>query len=145
MFRHALRSATMRGRRLVAGRGGRAAMIGLALGLWLTGGLLVLANPGATQARFRITYDVKSRDEKAVLLEGRVFNDTGADVLDVWVTAQALSASGKVLGRGIAFVGSSISRGESAPFEAKVPAAEGVETFRVAVTSYRASREVQSP
>jgi hypothetical protein len=131
--------------RVAAGRRERAVTISLWLGLWLMGGLLAFAAPGATQVRFRITYNVQSRDAKATMLEGRVFNDTGGDVFDVWVTAEALSASGKVLGRGIAFVRSSISRGDSAPFEAKVPAAEGVESFRIAVTSYRSGGEVQSP
>jgi hypothetical protein len=116
-----------------------------AIGLWLVVALLVFAVPASTQERFRITYDVKWRDAKATLLEGRVFNDTGRDAFDVWVTAEALSASGKVLGRGIAFVGSAIYRGDSASFEAKLPAAEGVETFRIAVTSYRAGSEAQSP
>jgi hypothetical protein len=112
---------------------------------WLAALLLTVAVPGATQVRFRVTYEVKSRDAKTVLLEGRVFNDTGRDVLDVWVTAEGLNGAGKVLSRGITSVTSSISRGGSAPFEAKIPSAEGMETFRVAVTSYRATREVQSP
>jgi hypothetical protein len=124
---------------------GRAVCRELCRGICLVGVLLVFVVPGATQAGFRITYDVQSRDAKATVLEGRVFNDTGVDVLDVWVTARALSATGKVLGRGIVFVGSSISNGGSAPFEVKVPAAEGVETFRMAVSSYRAGSAVQSP
>ena len=114
------------------------------IGLWL-GMLLVFTAPGALQARFRVTYEVKARDANAVLLEGRVFNDTGRDVLDVWVTAEGLNGAGKVLGRGIVFVGSSISRGNSAPFEAKIPSADGLETFKVAVTSYRAAADAQSP
>jgi len=109
-------------------------------------GVLVIGLvPCASQARFRVTYDVQSRDAKAVLIQGRVFNDTGVDVLEVWVTAEALNASGKVVGKGITFVGSSIARGDSAAFEAKLPPAEGIEKFRVAVTSYRAARETQSP
>lgn len=119
--------------------------IDLCLGICLVGVLLAYAAPGATQAHFRITYDVQSLDAKAIMLEGRVFNDTGRDALDVWITAEALNASGKVLARGIAFVNSSISRGGSAPFEAKLPAAEDVKTFRITVTSYRWGSEVQSP
>ncbi|HXJ81741.1 MAG TPA: FxLYD domain-containing protein [Candidatus Methylomirabilis sp.] len=123
----------------------RAVAFALAVCMSLVAGGLLFAVPAATQARFRTTYNVKSRDARSVVLEGRVFNDTGVDVLDVWVTAEALSASGKVVGRGIAFVGSSIARGDSFPFEAKVPAAEDVENFRVSVSSYRSGREVQSP
>jgi hypothetical protein len=119
--------------------------MGLSVGAWLLATLLSLAMPGAAQVGFRITYEVKSRDASAILLDGRVVNDTGGDVVDVWVTAEAMNASGKVLARGIAFVGSTIARGASAPFEAKLPAAEGVQTFRVAVTSYRAGAEAQSP
>jgi hypothetical protein len=144
-MRQPLQVAAMTVARVVAGWRERGVTVSLWLGIWLMGVLLVFAAPGATQVHFRITYNVQSRDATATKLEGRVFNDIGVDVLDVWVTAEALGASGKVLGRGIAFVGASISRGDSAPFEAKVPAAEGVETFRIAVTSYRAAREVQSP
>ena len=138
------RIVTLTAARPATGWRERAVTIGLYLGIWVVG-VLVFTAPGATQAHFRVTFAVKSRDARTILLDGRVFNDTGADVLDVWVTAEALSKSGKVLGRGIAFVGSSISRADSASCEAKVPAAEGVETFRVSVTSYRAGREVQSP
>ena len=144
-MRQPVRFAAMTGVPLLPHRGGCAVTIGLCLGLWLMGTLLVFVTLGATQARFRITFDVKSRDAKAVLLEGRVFNDTGRDAVDVWVTAEAVNASGKVLARGIAFVGSQISRNDSAPFEAKLPSVEGVETFRIAVTSYRAGSDVQSP
>ena len=139
------RFAPLTAARRVAGPRERTVTIGLWLGMWLVGTLLVFATPGVTQVRFRITYDVKSRDAKGILLEGRVFNDTGRDAVDVWVTAEAVNASGKVLARGIAFVGSAISRGDSASFEAKLPSVEGVETFRIAVTSYRAGRDVQSP
>ncbi len=107
--------------------------------------ILLFAAPGFAETRFRITYTVKTRDATAILLEGRVFNETGRDAFDVWVTAEALSASGKVLTSGIAFVKSAISRGDSAAFVAKVPSAEGVENFRIAVTSYRSGGDVQSP
>jgi hypothetical protein len=137
--------AAMTGARLAAGGSRRAVMAGACLGAWLAAALLVLATPGVAQVRFRVTYDVKARDAKGVLLAGSVHNDTGRDVVDVWVTAEAVNASGKVLARGIAFVGSAIARGESVPFEAKLPAVEGVERFRVAVTSFRAGSDVQSP
>jgi len=144
-MRRPLRFAAMTGTRPAAGGGGRAVVTGVCLGVWLLGTLLISATPGATQGRFRISYEVTSRDAKAVVLEGRVFNDTGRDAVDVWVTAEAVSASGKVLARGIAFVGSAISRGDSVRFEAKLPSVEGVETFRVAVSSFRAGGDQQSP
>jgi hypothetical protein len=117
----------------------------LCSGAWLLGTLLTLAMPGAAQVGFRVTHEVKSRDASAILLTGRVVNDTGGGVVDVWVTAEAMNASGKVLARGIAFVGATIARGAGAPFEVKLPAVEGVLTFRVAVTSFRAGGEAQSP
>jgi len=103
------------------------------------------------QARFRTTFNVKARDATAIVLDGQVVNDTGRDVFDVWVTAEGLNASKKVLTTGITFVGQMIGRSGSAPFEAKIPTVEGIDTFRVTVTSYRAGtavpqgREVQSP
>jgi len=123
----------------------------LRVSAWVVVASLLLVSPVAPQARFRTTYTVKARDAAGIVLEGQVVNDTGRDVFDVWVTAEALSPSHKVLSTGITFVRSAIARGASAPYEAKIPAAEGVETFRVSVTSFRAGaatqpgREVQSP
>jgi hypothetical protein len=131
--------------RLVAGRRGGRPTLCLCLGAGLLGALLTFAMPGAAQEGFRTTFEVKSRDASAILLDGRVVNNTGGDVVDVWVTAEAVSASGKVLARGIAFVGSVIARGASAPFEVKLPGVAGAQTFRVAVSSFRAGSETQSP
>ena len=115
------------------------------LSAWVMAGVLLLGAPGVTDAPFRITYTVKARAATATVLEGRVFNDGDRTVLDVWVTAEGLSASGKVLTTGIAFVSPRIARSDGAGFIAKVPFVEGVESFRVAVTSYRSGQEVQSP
>lgn len=115
------------------------------LGAWVLAAVLLLGARGATDAHFRITYTVKAREATATVLEGRVFNDGDGTVLDVWVTAEGLSASGKVLTTGIAFVSPMIARGGGAGFVAKVPLVEGVESFRLAVTSYRSGQEVQSP
>jgi len=132
-------------RLLAVRRGGRSMVIDACLVGWLAATLLALAAPGGAQIRFRVTHDVKSRDARGIVLEGRVVNETDRDVVDVWVTAEAVNASGKVLARGIAFVGSTLARGESVPFEAKLPSVDGVERFRVSVTSYRAAIEAQSP
>ena len=126
--------------------------IGLRIGVWIVAASMFWAAPAASQARFRTTYQVKARDANGIVLEGLVVNDTGREVFDVWVTAEGLSPSSKVLTTGIAFVTPTIARSASAPFEAKIPAVEGIEKFRVTVTSYRAGaapvqpgREVQSP
>ncbi len=107
--------------------------------------LLLLAARGSADVHFRVTHRVKARDATGIVLEGQVFNDAGRDVVDVWVTAEALNASGTVLGTGIVFVSSMIRRGDNATFQAKLLAVEGVESFRLAVTSYRFATEVQSP
>jgi hypothetical protein len=123
----------------------------LRVGVWIVAASFLWASPLAPQARFRTSYTVKARDATGIVLEGQVINDTGRDAFDVWVTAEGLSPSSKVLTTGITFVRSAIARSASAPFEAKIPAVEGIETFRVTVTSYRAGsapqpgREVQSP
>ena len=126
--------------------------ISLRIGVWIVAASMFWAVPAASQARFRTTYQVKARDASGIVLEGQVVNDTGRDVFDVWITAEGLSPASKVLTTGITFVTPTMARSGSAPFEAKIPAVEGIEKFRVTVTSYRAgmapaspSREVQSP
>jgi hypothetical protein len=107
--------------------------------------VVLIGSPGIAQGPFRVTYTVKSRAAPAFVLDGRVVNDSGREVVDVWVTAEALSASGKVLATGIAFVRSVIAKGDTAAFLAKVPFVEGAENFRIAVTSYRLGSDFQSP
>ena len=107
--------------------------------------VVLIGAPVAAQAPFRITTTVKSRTAPAFLLDGRIVNESGRDVVDVWVTAEALSASGKVLATGITFVRSRIGKGDTAAFLAKVPFVEGAENFRVSVTSYRLGGDFQSP
>jgi hypothetical protein len=126
--------------------------ISLRIGVCIVAASMLWAAPAASQARFRTTYQVKARDANGIVLEGQVVNDTGRDVFDVWVTAEGLSPSSKVLTTGITFVTPTMARNATAMFEAKIPTVEGIEKFRVTVTSYRAgaapaqpSREVQSP
>jgi hypothetical protein len=53
---------------------------------------------------------------------GEVFNDGLRDVVDVWVTADAFNAEGKVVGRGLAFVTSFLpGRGTTTTFTVKLP------------------------
>lgn len=113
--------------------------------LSLTGALLLVASASLGQARFRITYTPRPPEASSIVVDGRVFNDADRDVLDVWVKAEAVNASGKVLATGLGFVGSSIPAHGSAAFAAKVPFVEGVQSFRLAVSSYRESATLQSP
>ena len=122
-------------------RGGPAAgALGLAMCLVLLGAGLASAQP------FRITFH-RARDEaSSIVLTGEVANDGHRDVVDVWVTAAALSAEGKVVGRGIAFVTSALSGGgPPARFTVKLPRAETVHSFRLGVSSFRYASGEQSP
>jgi hypothetical protein len=93
--------------------------------------------PAPAQAKFKITYQVERTDSKRVHLAGRVYNDAGVDAVDVYVTAEALDASGKVLARGIAFVARSIPARSDTDFSARVPNVAGTTGFRVGVSSFR--------
>ncbi len=88
------------------------------------------------QASFKVTYQVEQTDARRVYLSGRVYNAASVDAVDVYVTAEALDASGKVLSRGIAFVGSIPARSD-ADFSARVPNVAGTTGFRVSVSSFR--------
>jgi hypothetical protein len=99
--------------------------------------LLLWSVPGAADGPFRITYTPKGREGTAFVLDARVINDSDRDALDVWVTAKALSASGKVLATGITFVSSMIPSHDNAVFRVKMPGVEGVQSFQLAVTSFR--------
>jgi hypothetical protein len=76
-------------------------------------------------------------------VQGTIANEARSDVYDVYVTTEALDAAGKVVGRGIAFVGS-ISQGGSASFAATIPAAQNATSFRARVTSFRYGAGVQT-
>lgn len=98
--------------------------------------LAVVVATAAAQAPFRITYNV-DRAGGRTRIAGHVFNDAPTDVIDVYVTAEAVDGNGKVVARGISFVSPSIRQGGSAPFEAAVPAPPTAMTFRVRVSNFR--------
>ena len=66
------------------------------------------------------------------------------DVIDVYVTAEALDAGGRVLGRGIAFVSSSIPARGTSPFTISIPGAQAATSFRVRVSSFRYGMGIQT-
>jgi hypothetical protein len=100
-------------------------------------GALVLAMSATAQENFRVTYDVDRGQADRTRIAGVVFNDSRVDMLNVYVTAEALDGAGQVVARGIAFVSPTIREGGHAPFEAVVPAPATAGRFRVRVTGFR--------
>jgi hypothetical protein len=107
----------------------------LALIVLLLGGL---AGTPLAQESFRVTHSVDRSNPGRTKMSGLVFNDGRTDVLDVWVTAEALDANGKVVARGVTFVSPMIRQGTSANFEAAIPAPPTATTFRARVSNFRA-------
>lgn len=99
--------------------------------------LLVEAIPGVGQENFRVLYNVERPEPGKTRVIGTVHNDARVDVLDVYVTAEALDANNKVVARGISFVAGSIPQRGSASFTVSVPAPATAANFRVRVTSFR--------
>jgi hypothetical protein len=100
-------------------------------------GMTLVPTVGHAQDPFQIRYTVDRGGAGPVRVQGTVVNDARLDVYDVYVTAEALDASGKIVGRGIAFVSGSIPQQMSAPFAISIPAAQGAASFRVRVSSFR--------
>lgn len=115
----------------------RSRWLRVALALAALAAVAPSASHADAQGYFRVTYNVDKTGPTRVELSGLVFNDTSQDVVDVYVTAEALDASGKVLARGIAFVASSIPGRRSSDFSARVPNVRGTTDFRVSVSSFR--------
>ena len=96
------------------------------------------------QEAFQLRYDVDRTGGGQVRLNGTVINEARLDVVDVYVTAEALDGGGRVLGRGIAFVSASIPPRGSAPFTISIPAAQAATSFRVRVSSFRYGMGIQT-
>ena len=104
------------------------------------------AIPVAAQApaSLRVTHTVDKAGPTSAELSGRVFNDGSVDVIDVYVNASAVDASGKVLAQGIPFVGIVPARG-STPFKTRVPVVAGTAGYRVGINSFRFASTRESP
>ena len=89
-----------------------------------------------TSAPFRISHSIDKGTQAQVTVTGRIFNEARADAIDVYVTAEALDAGGKVMASGVSYVGT-IPAGASTTFIVKVPSARTAASFRVLVTSHR--------
>jgi hypothetical protein len=104
-----------------------------ALGL----GLVALAALAGAQESFRVTYNVDRSNPARTQVTGVVFNDARVDVLDVYVTVEAVDGARKVVARGITFVSPAIPQGGNAAFDSTVPAPPTTASFRVRVSSFR--------
>jgi hypothetical protein len=118
--------------------------VALAL-LVIAAGLGLSVEPARAQNGFRITYDVDRTRPDRARVTGRVVNERNEDVFEVSVTAEALDAKGKVLSKGIAYVDSKISRGDTRTFSMSVPTIAGTSEFRVVVSNFRAGMAPQGP
>jgi hypothetical protein len=100
--------------------------------------LALVTLPAAAQAPapFRVTHAIDKGTQPQVNVSGRVFNDARADAIDVYITAEALDAGGKVIASGVSYVGA-VPAGSSTAFGVKVPSARAAASFRVLVTSFR--------
>ena len=104
----------------------------------LAAALVLVPGVGRTQDPLHVTYSVeRGGGSGPARVSGRVLTEGSQDVFDVYVTAEALDASGKVLGRGIVFVSSSIPSRGIASFMISIPAAQTAASFRVRISSFR--------
>ena len=99
--------------------------------------LVLLPDLGRAQYPFHVAYTVERGGSGPARVSGRVLNESNVDVFDVYVTAEALDAGGKVLGRGLVFVSAAIPPRGSVPFAISIPAAQAAASFRVQVSSFR--------
>ena len=121
----------------------RSGTVGVALVVSLV--LIALAAVASAQDGFRVTHTVERSNPGQTRINGTVFNDNRLDAVDVYVTAEAVDASGKAIARGIAFVSPSIKSGGSAAFSATVPTIAGTTAYRARVSSFRFGPSLQSP
>lgn len=106
--------------------------------------LSVATVEASSQTRFRITHEQDRRQTESIVVVGNVVNDDNRDALDVYVTAEALNVSGRIIATGIAHVGVVPAR-RGVRFAVMVPRVDGVSGFRVAVTSFRDGATSEAP
>jgi hypothetical protein len=107
--------------------------------------VMAVAPAARAQGPFRVTFKVEKTGPAGTEITGQVTNDARAEVLDVYVTAEAVGGGGRVLARGVAHVGDVLRDGQSASFLISVPAVPGTARYRVSVSSYRQGFASQNP
>ena len=106
--------------------------------------LLLSGGPGAAHD-FQLTFERQPDEPTSLVLSGTLSNQSARDVVDVWVTAEALNAGGRVVGRGLAFASPLLRGRASAKFTIKLPRVEQAQSFRVFVSSFRYLAGAESP
>lgn len=107
-------------------------------------GMTLAPSVGHAEDPFQVKYTVERGGSGPVRVQGTVVNEAKLDVYDVYVTAEALDAAGKVVGRGIVFVSGLIPQSGTAPFTINIPAAQAAASFRLRVSSFRYGAGVQA-
>lgn len=115
------------------------------VGIILTVCLVLFGVGLATAQPFRITFRRERDEPTSIVLRGEVSSDNVRDLVDVWVTAEALNAGNEVVSRGIAFVTSFLPGRGSSPFTVKLPRVEETRSFRLSISSFRYASGMQSP
>ena len=112
----------------------------------LTASLVLLSGrQGAAQEQFRVSFQRQPDEPTSLVLAGTLSNQGPRDVVDVWVTAEALDAGGRVVGRGVAFVSPLLRGRAETKFTVKLPRVEQVQSFRLSVSSFRYMTGTESP
>ena len=107
---------------------------------------IVLLDVGLVAAQpFHITVRREPDEPSSLVLAGDLANEGGRDVVDVWVTAEAMNAEGKVVARGLVFVTPMLRGRSSTPFTVKLPRVQEARAFRAAVSSFRYLHATESP
>jgi hypothetical protein len=111
----------------------------------LTATLVLLSGSGTAQEQFRISFQRQPDEPTSLVVGGTLTNQGARDVVDVWVTAEALDAGGRVVGRGVAFVSPLLRSRAETKFTVKLPRVEQVHSFRLSVSSFRYMTGPESP
>jgi hypothetical protein len=105
---------------------------------------VALPEAALSQGAFQVRFSVDRSAAGPVRVNGTVTNEGRLDAVDVYVTAEAVDAAGKIVGRGIAFVSESIPGRGTAAFIVSLPAVPTATRFRVNVSSFRSGPGVQA-
>jgi hypothetical protein len=92
---------------------------------------------GYASEPYHLSYTVERGGGGPTRINGRLLNEGPLDMFDVYVTAEAIDGTGKVVARGITFVSASIPPRGLVSFAISVPPAPTATTFQVRVSSFR--------